>query len=676
MREKYLRELHANEIVLLAYYIAAINIEAAYHGLVGGQYEPFEGIVLTDTFQSSEKDDSMDEVIFPQNNARLVRQKQADITVIMANPPYSVGQTSENDDNKNLEYPMLDEAIRRTYAKKSSAVLKTSLYDSYVRAFRWASNRIGERGVICFVSNGSYIDTNTFDGFRKGLAEEFSVVYCFNLRGNARTSGELRRRERDNVFGQGSRTPVAITLLVKNPATSGPCKIRYHDIGDYLTREEKLSIIGEFASIERVPWRDIEPNSVADWINQRDEAFGAFQPLGDKKGGPVAPFFEVYSAGVKTNRDAWAYNFSSADVLMNMRRMVDFYNSQVEKFGTLRPQEDIGSDIEITARLIDRDPQKISWSQELINDLQLGRRAEIRDDKAIQSMYRPFCKQWLYLDRQLNNRVYQIPRIFPTPNHPNLVIHANSGDARRPFSALITDVIPDLHLHDMGQGFPLYYYEEAADPSLFLSEEILNGYTRHDSITDSTLTGYQKRYGNKVVKEDIFYYVYGVLHSPEYRELYAADLKKMIPRIPMVSDFWAFSRAGRELGEWHLDYETVDPWPLDGLPAANTPAEYFRVEKMRFAGSGRNVDRSTIVFNRHITLRGIPEDSYGYEVNGKSAIEWIMDRYEVKIDKDSGIRNDPNLWSDDPRYIVDLIARMVRVSLETIRIVGGLPPIG
>ncbi len=239
----------------------------------------------------------------------------------------------------------------------------------------------------------------------------------------------------------------------------------------------------------------------------------------------------------------------------------------------------------------------------------------------------------------------------------------------------MTDVVPDLHLHDVGQAFPLYVYEEAKDLGLFADQENQGGYARRDSITDSTLTDYQQRYGSDVSKEDIFYYVYGVLHSPKYRERYASDLKKLIPRLPMVPDFWAFCGAGRELARWHLSYESVEPWPLEGLPSTSAAPEELRVEKMRFAGSGRNEDRSTLVFNRHVVLRGIPEEAYDYHVNGRSAIEWLMDRYEIKVDKDSGIRNDPNLWSDDPRYVVDLVARIVRVSIETTRIVASLPPI-
>jgi predicted helicase len=440
LRNKYLRELHANEIVLLAYYIAAINIEAAYHGLMGGEYEPFEGIVLTDTFQSSEAGDPMDEVFFPQNNERLVRQKQADITVIMANPPYSVGQNSENDDTRNLSYPTLDTAIRHSYAAASSAGLKRNLYDSYVRAFRWASDRIGDRGVICFVSNGSYIDTGSFDGFRKTLADEFAGVYCFNLRGNQRTSGETSRREGGKIFGQGSRTPVAITLLIKNPGALRPGVVRYYDIGDYLTREEKLSIIEEFGSIGGVPWQVIVPDVAGDWINQRDETFASFVPLGDKRDSSSRPLFETYSLGVVTNRDAWAYNFSRPDLVRNMSRMVQFYDQQMDGFATWLKVHGGKRTPEAVEKFVDRNPAKISWTHNVMEGLRKSQKAEVRSERAVLAMYRPFCKQWLYFDRQFNERVYQIPKLFPASDHRNIAIHTSTGDARRPFSALIIDV--------------------------------------------------------------------------------------------------------------------------------------------------------------------------------------------------------------------------------------------
>jgi predicted helicase len=675
LARKYSIELHANEILLLAYYIAAINIEATYHDLAGGEYKPFNGIVLTDTFQMTEADESMDDVIFPDNNERVVQQKALDIRVILGNPPYSVGQGSENDNNKNLAYPRLDQAIANTYGARSSATNKTSLYDSYIRAFRWASDRVKGQGIVAFVSNGSFIDGTFADGFRDTLATEFSSIYVFNLRGNQRTSGDTSQREGGKVFGQGSRTPIALTLLVKSPGTSTQCVINYHDIGDYLSRNDKLAAVQGFKNIGNVPWRHIVPSPEGDWINQRDTQFATFAPLGDKKDTAGPALFSVYSMGLQSKRDAWVYNFSDVAVLANMRRMIRFYNEQLTSFQAVAREDEGKATSSDVDEFIDLNPEKISWTRGLKTDLRRSKVASINEQRVVMSAYRPYCKQWLYFDRQFNDMVLLMPKLFPTAELGNIVIAMTGVGMSRPFSALITDVIPNHHLQDTGQCFPLYYYEPADDDAmLFTDGEVVAGYRRHYAITDATHARYQARYGPDVTKEEIFYYVYGLLHSPEYKRRYAADLKKMIPRIPMVADFWGFSEAGHRLAAWHLDYEEVDPWPLDEL--ATGAESRYRVEKMRFAKNGRTVDRTSIVYNPSLTLAGVPEEAYRYEVNGKSAIEWIMDRYQVKTDKDSGIVNDPNDWAtehDDPRYIVDLVKRIVSVSMATVEIVDGLP---
>lgn len=367
LERKFREELHANELVLLAYYIAAINIEEAYHGQHEGDYEPFPGILLTDTFQLAEGEGAFDD-IFPVNNERTRRQRKKQIRVIIGNPPYSAGQGSANDNNQNLKYPMLDESIRTSYVKASTSTNNNALYDSYIRSIRWATDRIGNSGIICYVTNGSFVDNNAMSGLRKCFGEEFSRVYCFNLRGNARTSGEQRRMEKDNVFGQGTRTPIAITLFIKNPAHTGPCEIRYHDIGDYLSRNRKLSIIEEFGSVGNVPWKNIEPNQQGDWINQRDPAFGKFMPIGDKatKGKPDSEtVFVSYSRGVATGADAWCYNASRAKLEANMQRMIGFYNDQLATFqhsGQASAKD-----------FVDYDPKKISWSRGLLSDTEKGK---------------------------------------------------------------------------------------------------------------------------------------------------------------------------------------------------------------------------------------------------------------------------------------------------------------
>ncbi|NVZ11550.1 DEAD/DEAH box helicase [Allochromatium humboldtianum] len=680
---KYAQELHANELVLLAYYIAAINIEMTYHALTG-THKPFEGIVLTDTFQMTETRDAIDQIVLPENSERVNHQKQQNIRVILGNPPYSAQQESENDNNKNLAYPTLDERIRETYAAQSRAKLVKNLYDSYIRAIRWASDRIADKGIVAFVTNGSFLDANNMDGLRKCLTNDFSDLYVFNLRGDARTSGEERQREGGGIFDSGSRTPVAITILVKDPAHAAPCRLHYHNIGDYLTRENKLTIIEDFGSIEGIKWQGLTPNAEGDWINQRDPAFDNFITLGSKDKSESDVLFSIYSLGLVTNRDPWTYSYSREQVGHNMRRLIQTYSNEVDRYEaictgkTKKQRPDIGD-------LIDPDPKRISWTRALKADATKGKRHQFKDSAIVPSMYRPFNRQWLYFSRAFNEMVYQMPRLFPTPEHENIVISCTGVADRKGFSVLATNQLPNMHLTDTGQCFPLYWYEKVeeqaeikAQGDMFASSDAPDehGYIRHDAITDWALTAFRDHYQDQTItKEDIFWYVYGILHSPEYKTRFAADLKKMLPRIPFAGDFWVFSRAGRELGTWHLEYETVKPYPLTEEKKAMdiTPETFYRVTKMAFGKKNGKPDKSVIVYNANLILRDIPLEAYDYVVNGKSAIEWIMERYAVTVDKASGIKNNPNDWSEEPRYIVDLIKRIVRVSLESVWIVEKLP---
>lgn len=682
LERKYGFELHANEIVLLAYYIATVNIETAYHAATG-LYRPFEGIILIDTFQMTEEGDLVDRVVLPENNERARRQLEQPIRVIVGNPPYSAQQESQNDNNKNLAYPTLDGRIRETYAAKSAAANKKNLYDSYIRAIRWASDRIGDRGIVAYVTNGSFIDANNMDGLRKCLNEEFSHLYVFNLRGNARTQGEQRRMEGDGIFGMGSRTPVAITVMVKDPEHAGPCELRYHDIGDYLSREEKLERIEDFGSIDCIPWVRLRPNAEGDWINQRDPAFDVFVPLAVKSGESNA-IFSLVTAGVTTARDAWVMNFNREALEANMQRMIGAYNADRERYrkACAGKPKDEWPEVE---KLIDTDPRRIGWSRSLKADVKRDREYSFYPSSIVRCNYRPFCHQHIYFNRDFNEYVYQQPRLFPTPRHSNTVICVTGMGASKSFSALLSNSVCDYHFHDTGLMFPLYWYdrpeaaEGGAESDLFTDAAApdAEGYVRRDAISDWALAEFRRRYGDDAIsKEDIFWYVYGILHSPEYRDRFAADLKKMIPRIPFAADFAAFRDAGRQLGDWHLNYETVEPWPLveETKRLIMEPADW-RVHKMVFGKRGGKKDRSVIVYNANVTLKDIPLEAYDYVVNGKSAIEWVMERYAVTVHKDSGIRNDPNDWSDDPRYIVDLLKRVVRVSVETARIVRALPPL-
>ena len=693
LAHKYKHEIHANELVLLAYYIAAINIEATYHGIAGGDYVPFEGICLTDTFQMYEKEDLVDQLLV-DNSKRRRRQKTLDIRVIVGNPPYSAGQDSANDNNANLAYPALDTRIRETYAARSGATLKNALYDSYIRAIRWASDRIGNAGVIGFVTNAGWLEANTADGLRKCLVDEFSSLYVFHLRGNARTSGEIRRKEKDNVFGTGSRAPIAISLLVKNPSSSQHGGIHFHDIGDYLSREDKLQRIETYASVAEIPnWQTITPNEHGDWLRLRDERFSAFISIGNKRDANDMRLFDNYSSGVKTNRDAWAYNASKAVVSSNMSRMVDFYNAEVIRFDDSHLGLSNQEREERVDGFIDTDPRHISWDHAQKIGVARGRKATFFSLAIRKSLYRPFTKNWLYFDRFFNNRVYQLPTMFPDGQEhascsKNVAICLTLGGTKG-FSVLMAHETPDLHLIGDAQCFPLYLYDEVAqqaDDGLFAGQSS-TGPSRRDAITDAGLAHFQSAYpGEQISKEELFYYIYGLLHSPDYRERYADNLSKELPRIPRVrtaADFWHFSRAGRDLAALHLDYETVDKYPLTIEAKGNLTDADYRVEKMKFAKkkdpeTGKSVnDRSTVIYNSKITMTGIPEAAWNYVVNGKAALDWVMERQAVRVDKASGIVNDANDWAietmGNPKYPLELFQRVVTVSLETLRIVGSLP---
>ncbi len=689
MLRKYRNEIHCNEIVLLAYYIADVNIESVYHDIMHPEhYENYDGICLTDTFQLNEHgDNDIFSKLFPENSKRLQQQKKAPVRVIIGNPPYSIGQKSANDDAQNLSYPVLDQRIADTYAKQSSANLGKSLYDSYVKAFRWASDRIAqmkEGGIVAFISNGTWIDGNAQDGMRKCLRDEFTSIYVFNLRGNQRTSGELSRKEGGKIFGAGPRTPITMTFLVKNPAkASGKVEIFYHDIGDYLTREQKLEIISKFHSVDNMEWQKLEPNEKQDWINLRDGSFDDLLPIfpNTKFNLKEQSFFSTYAIGLATNRDAWTYSFSRKSIDDNMYRMIQYYNTQVESFRNLK-QKKVLDDV------IDNDQTKISWTRALKRHAEKGDTFDYLCQYQRDACYRPFTSQVLYYCDDFIESPGQWSKIFPALTLENFVITVSGLGGTKPNTCLITNRIPDLNCLDAGtQCFPLYWYQENTnrEKTLF-DEETGEKYIRRDGITDWILKEVRNRYkASNITKEMIFYYVYGLLHSEDYRQRFAADLKKSLPRIPIVenlNDFMAFSQFGRKLADLHLNYEQVKPCPgvvvRGDRPLAGDASDYdyYRVvDKMRFRSRD---DKSTIIYNGHITIEQIPAQAYDYVVNGKSAIEWIVERYCVSQDKKSLIRNDANAWAAEhqqPRYILDLLLSVINVSVQTVEIVKALPHI-
>lgn len=713
LERKYTSEIFANEFVLLSYYIASINIEQVYHQVRAEQgvdegYVEFPGMTLTDTFQLHEGDGTITEDFegLAANNERAKAEKDSAITVIMMNPPYSAGQNSANDNNQNLAYPRLDERIADTYAAHSSGTSKTKLYDSYFRALRWASDRIGERGVIAFVSNSSFVDGNSTDGVRLSLQEEFSQIFIYDLKGNARTSGERRRREGGNVFEEGSRTGVAITVLVKDPTHSGTAEIFYAEAEDYATRQEKLDQIRAYGSIEGVSGADafhsITPNQHGDWISTRDERFSTFQEIGNKslKGKEASPaIFRQYSLGLGTNRDAWCYNFSPDALTHNITRFINTYNEQINN------------------GIQEFDEKQIKWSSSLDSAFKRRITTSFDDNKIQRSTYRPFCAQSVYFDSLLNHRTNQLPQLFPTPQHTNIALGAQGRGASHSFSVGLTTTLPDLEMVSKAQWFSLYTWEplsptSGSEPDLFadlatasesradeaatassldfsrpISDQIpviLDGYRRVENVTDATLASYREHYGDAgITKEDIFFYVYALLHHPEYRERYEDDLKKMLPHIPRAAGFHTYASVGRELADLHVNYERVEPYPSvqeeASLHAPADPWERYRIgeRKMRFPKLGRrDKDFTRLEYNDYVTLRGIPAEAQGYSISGRSPLEWIIDRYHVKTDKASGIVNDPNDFLREqgrPDAVVDLIKRLVTVSMRTQELLETLP---
>lgn len=742
LEHKYRHEIHSNEILLLAYYIMTVNIEYAYHSRMGGEYVPFDGAVLTDTFQMTEASNTLDEAVFSENSERVKRQNELPIRVIVGNPPYSVGQKSANDNNQNESYPTLDARIANTYAALTDATLKGSLYDSYIRAFRWASDRITDRGIVCFVSNGGWIDGSSSNGFRRCLAAEFNSVYVFNLKGNQNTSDW--RREGGKVFDAGAKIGVAITMLVKNPDSSEHGVIHYHDIGDSLPREEKLSIIRKFALDGTIGWDEIKPDKYGDWLNQRDDAFYDFIPLGMKpKFKAPHGVFLTYATGLKTQRDAWAWDYSLEALRGNVARLIKNMNDDMAGANG-------------NPDLLTYDSSRCSWTRRLVDRARKMEPIVFDGLHAVKGMYRPFVKQWVYFDQLMNERPSQHPRLFPlavgerSKDHPNthylleamhgsrmggkdggeipsqyfLTCMPNMTIVTSENGTFISNVLPDLELVHHGQCFPLYWYEEKeVGTTLFDGNDYVgsggqtslfgNGatntekvYERHDAITDEALAVFREAYPHafdgpnrrtieqakadglsnavanseqrfEIAKVDIFYYVYGILHSPEYRERFASNLKKELPRIPLAEDFVAFCRAGRELARLHLDYEEIEPWA--SIEEDGDSVDPGRTVKMKFGKckkseeNPKGQDMTVLHVSEGMTLRNIPLEAYDYVVNGRSAIGWLMDRYQVKKDKASGIVNDPNDYSDDPRYIVNLVERVVTVSVRTMEIVRQLP---
>ena len=608
LEHKYENELHCNEVLLLPYYIASMNIEHHFYQATG-RYQPFEGICFVDTFDLVQ---TLQLDFLRENTRRVEKQKQTPMFVIVGNPPYNVGQVNENDNNKNRKYPIMDKQVRQTYTKDSTATNKKALSDPYVKAIRWASDRIETEGVVAFITNNSFIDDVTFDGMRKHLAADFDTIYILDLGGNARKGLKVSDA---NVFG--ITVGVSINFFIKRRDNPNPqAKIFYARVDESWHKKATFEhlISWQHYRNDKIKWREIMPDNRHTWLTEglRPE-FETFIPMGSKqarieRGEGVGVIFKTYSNGVKTNRDWWAQNFNRNALAENMRGMIDTYNAEVDRWQRRENRQAKVDDF------VDNDDVKIKWSRDLKSDLGRSRITEYTEDKVRNSLYRPFTKSNLFFDRVMNEEVYVFPSIFPIPQTEteNRVICV-SGLGHEIFRCQIANRIVELKFSNSSNGgsqcFPFYTYDE-------------DGRNRRENITDWALKNFRAHYGDEAIgKWDIFHYVYGLLHHPDYRERYEANLKRDLPHLPYAPDFWGFAK-----------------------------------------------DRTQIVYNNSLTLDGIPVEVFDYRLGNRSALEWVIDQYRVKTDNRSGIVNDPNR-ADDVRYIVRLIGKVITVSLETVKIV-------
>ena len=654
LEEKYRHELHCNEVMLLPYYVASLNIEQEYFQRTG-TYLPFEGITLADTFEMLEPEQG--ELFTRENTDRVKRQKAADMFVVIGNPPYNMGQINENDNNKNRKYETMDTLLRETYSHASKATNKNALSDPYVKAILWASKRIGKEGVVAFVTNNGFLDGIAFDGMRKHLAQDFTKIYHIDLKGNARTSGERRRKEGGNVFDDQIRVGVGISFFIKKAETTSEiAEVWLYAVDDYLKAREKQKLLTDFGDYTNVPMKQVDIDAKHTWLTEGLHAeFDTFIPMGTKaakaaKGIASDVIFKTYSCGVATSRDAWVYNFNPNALTENVQRTINSYNAEVDRWNR---RENNAADAD---EFVTYDDRKIKWSSGLKQQLKGGQIAEFAETKIRQSLYRPFTKSNLFFDRILNQRVHVFPSFFPKPEieRVNRIIWLKVG-RDWPMFALMTNKISDTLPQGGSQCFPFYTYNE-------------DGTNRKENITDWALAEFRTHYSDDTItKWDIFYYNYALLHHPAYRGKYEMNLKRDLPHIPFAENFWGFAQAGAALADLHVNYESAPKY--DKLQKIETPGMQvnWNVEKMKLSK-----DKTQLTYNDFLTLDGIPAEVYDYKLGTRSALEWIVDQYRVKTDKRSGIVNDPNR-AEAPRYIVDLIGRVINVSLKTLEIVEKLP---
>jgi predicted helicase len=643
---KYENDLFCNEIMLLPYYIASLNIEHAYYERMG-QYRPFEGIAFADTLNL---EGQQMELFSERNTERIQREKQAQIMVVIGNPPYNVGQKSENDNNKNRKYSVIDSRIRETYVKESKATLNIQLYDPYVKFFRWATDRLqGRDGIVCYVSNNSFIDQFTFDGVRKHFLKDFTQIYHLDLHGNVRKNPKLSGTTH-NVFG--IQVGVGITIAIR-VSQSSKRALYYYRVPEDWRKTEKLSFLKEKGSVNEIEWQELEPDNRNTWITEglRPE-FATFIPIGTKEGKSAAgtgtgTILKTYSAGVYTSRDSIVYDFDADKLASKIKEFVENYNSEVSRWIRAGRPASIDDFVHY---------DKVKWSRNLKRDLRIERYLQFGTNNIRKSLYRPYTNKWLYYADIVTDERGTTNMFFPTSmsETENVVIWLKVG-TEWPMFALATNNISDYLPQGGSKCFPYYTYLE-------------DGSNRRENIIDWALIQFRDKYGAHVSKWNIFHYVYALLHHPHYRERYAENLKRDLPRIPILTNQEAFAtcvRLGKQLMDLHVHYEEARQYPLTWQENKDVPITWH-VEKMRLSP-----DKSTLKVNEWLTLADIPQECYQYRLGNRSALEWVIDQYQVSMEARSGIVSDPNR-EDDEQYIVHLVGKVVTVSVETVKLVEEL----
>ncbi|NQV17318.1 MAG: N-6 DNA methylase [Armatimonadetes bacterium] len=653
LQKKYDEELHCNEVMLLPYYISSMNIEHLYFELTG-KYKPFKGICLVDTFELAEEAQHILDFMNKENTDRINKQKGSPITVIIGNPPYNANQVNENDNNKNRKYPALDKKIHDTYAKDSKATLKSKLFDPYIKAIKFASERIEENGVVAYISNNSFIKDFTFDGMRKHLFEGFNRIYIIDLQGDIRKDSMkdgIPLGEKHTVFGLSAMVGVSITFLIKNTNLKDR-KIFYNTVDFRATRNEKFEMLEKVRTYHNMHWKELIPDENNNWLNEDiQEDFKTFLPMGTKETKNsdvlnVKSIFKYYSLGVSTNRDYVVYDFNKDDLEDRIIQLCDDYNNEVTRYENTKKGNDFNIDEFVNY-------EKIKWSSTLKNHCKRGEKIEYDEDRIESSLFRPFTKQNLYYDNILIDRPGHFREYLPNEEkeRENKIIFVSGIAHKKQFQCLMVNKITSLDFLEKSQCFPFYVYKK-------------DGSKRTENITDWSLEKFRNHYqAADITKWDIFYYIYAALHNTDYREKYSANLKRELPRIPFYENFQALSEFGKQLSEIHLNYENADEYTLEMIETPDTKLDW-NVIKMRLSK-----DKTELKYNDFLTLNCIPEEVYQYKLGNRSALHWIIDQYRIKTDKVSGITHNPNNH-DDQQYIVRLIKKIVTVSLESVRIVG------